>query len=149
MDWISIPFSKDELVFRLCCREMSEAYMRETVAYVDTPGTLWRVVKTTARQDGVFGLKAGESRRSIVCDEIRRDEDTGELIHRAVPESESPEDLSCPLHFLGMAPVAASPSWRKAVRKFHAEQKRALQAFLQTVVPVAGSATHQSAEIHC
>ncbi|MCL1861735.1 MAG: hypothetical protein FWG52_09425 [Proteobacteria bacterium] len=149
MGWILIPFSKDELVFRLCCREMTDSFLRETVAYVDTPGTLWRVVKTTARQDGVFGLKAGESRRTIACDLIRRNPDTGELSHCPVPESESPKDLSCPLHFFDMAPVAASPSWRKAVRRFHAEQKRALKAFLKTAATAAVSATQHPAETFC
>jgi len=149
MGWIFIPFPKDELVFRLCCREMTDAYIRETVAHVDTPSTLWRVVETTARQDGIFGLNAGQAKRTIVCDLIRRNEDTGELSLLTIPEHESPSDLSCPLHFFYMVPDAASPSWRQAVRVFHAREGHTLKAFLKTVASAAGSSTRHPAETFC
>lgn len=123
---MDLPFifkkiSKQQLIHELTCREITERTARTTIAYVEHPGALWRVVDTTARIDGPLGLKAGETRREIFCDVIRRDEDTGELGVRSIPESEKPYDYSCPLHFFELAPVVYSPEWREFVRGCHAD----------------------------
>ncbi|MCL2590589.1 MAG: hypothetical protein FWD67_06850 [Betaproteobacteria bacterium] len=104
MGWIFRRITKEQLVFQLCCRVMTEQFLRETIAHVETPTALWRVVVTTARQGCWLGLRPGESRRTIVCDEIRRNEDTGELGFRSFSESEEPPLYSCPLHFFDMVP---------------------------------------------
>jgi hypothetical protein len=93
------------------------------MAFVEHPGCLWRVVETTARLEGVFGMKAGESWREIICDVILRDEDTGELGYRSIPEHLSPYLYSCPLHFFDMVPER-SPRWRKVVRDCHEEHQQ-------------------------
>jgi hypothetical protein len=129
MDWIFRYISREQLVFQLCCREMTEQYIRDTIAHEETPGALWRVVVTTARQNGWFGLKAGQSQRTIVCDMIRRNEDTGELGYCQYAEFESPPLYSCPLHFFDMVPEARNPRWRKVVRDNHEWIKRNPQAF--------------------
>ncbi|MCL1861898.1 MAG: hypothetical protein FWG52_10295 [Proteobacteria bacterium] len=136
MNWIYRQISEEELIFQLCCRVMTEEFIRNTIAYVKTYGTLWRVVETTARVDGALaGMKAGQSYRIIICDEIRRDEDTGELGYRSVPEFESPSSYSCPLHFLDMVPDVLNPLWRNRVRAFHEGEKRFQHSFKNAVVP--------------
>jgi hypothetical protein len=89
--------------------------------------------------DGSFGLKAGESLRTIECDLIRRDEDTGELGFYTVPEIESPPLYSCPLHFLDMVPVERSPLWRHSVRDYHETMARDLEAFQISTTAIAAA----------
>jgi len=136
--WIFVPYTKDELVFRLCSTETHYTHINETIAVVETPGALWRVVSTFIRVNGFFvGKKAGESVLTIVCDLIRRDEDTGELYYRSMTESESPTSQSCPLHFLDMVPETRSARWRQFVRQYHGQDNRGRKPTRQVVAKVA------------
>lgn len=146
MDWIFLRISKDELVFRLCRQEKTDRLVRRTIAHVEEAAALWRVVETTARMDGSFGLKAGESLRTIECDLIRRDEDSGELGFYTIPELESPPFHSCPLHFLDMVPEGRSPQWRQSVRDYHATIARDLEAFQHGAAVTAIAAAKPASE---
>jgi len=128
----------EQLVFELTCPVTTEQYARRVIAWVEHPGGLWRVVETYARQDIYKGLKAGETRREIVCDIIRRNEDSGGLGVRSIPESEKPTHYSCPLHFLDMTPVY-SFEWRASVRRFY-EELEAMEALYRELQGITDEA---------
>lgn len=115
MGWIFTRCTRERLISDLVSTQMTDALIVEVIAYEVQPNLLWKVVRRTARYDGVLGLKAGASQYHIVCNVLAREGD--EWGHLELTEDLKPIYTTCPLHFLDMTPVV-SAEWRAQVREY-------------------------------
>lgn len=114
MGWIFTLCTRERLINDLISPRMTDASITEVIVYEVQPKLLWKVVRRTARYDGVFGLKAGESKCHIVCEVLERN--GNEWGHLELTEDWQPTYYTCPLHFLDMTPTI-SPEWRARVHE--------------------------------
>ncbi len=119
MGWTYVRTSRDQLIRELTAPQDGERVRTEVIDHTLVGNVLWTVVRVTAKQADVAGVKVDESVCFIHCDLL---ESAGcEWGYKALTEAEHPYYYSCPMHYLDMAPAQCA-DWRKRVRAHHAQR---------------------------
>lgn len=116
MGWYFSRQTRDQLIGELITPQENEQARSEVIAHALRGNVLWSVVRVTAKQAGMLGLKEGESTTFIRCDLLKGSH--GEWGYKPLDESMHPYYYSCPLSYLELTP-ARSEAWREGVRTYH------------------------------
>lgn len=98
-------------------RSCNGLYHNKCLAHCTRGNVLWAVWER-------YHIESGCTHRYITCDLMQRQRNYG-WGYKDMCESMHPYYYSCPLKYLGMAPVASEP-WRKGVREYH-KRRQALR----------------------
>lgn len=114
MGWFFTHSSKEGLIRELISASESAQCSRITVAHAVRGNVLWTVNQVTVKA-------TGERRVFIGCDLMEKYE--GQWGYKPLCEEDHPYYYSCPLKYLGLAPVQ-NAEWRQKVHEYHARRSR-------------------------